>query len=283
MMLVRPDADDVSDDVTPSGSSLHLHFEKWEGLGNDFILTTLPDSALTPAEIQRLCDRRRGIGADGLLHITDLEGGHPRMIVRNADGSRPEMCGNGLRCVAAYLRAHLGATKTQVSTDAGDRVCGIEGGAGGVYDVTVEMGVAHRRDDLTVMLGDDTHHFYVVDVGNPHAITFAPYDDSAVDRVGPAIAAVPAGGINVEFCRARDGEGLIDVTVWERGVGRTLACGTGACAVAAAACETGRARFGVPMRVRLPGGDLEVMVDKQRTVLMKGPARRVFTGIAVIR
>jgi diaminopimelate epimerase len=260
-----------------------LAFEKWEGLGNDFVLVELAAANLTPAQVTRLCDRRRGVGADGVLHLEGVSAERPRMIVRNADGSRPEMCGNGLRCVAAYVSARTGAAEVEVATDAGDRACTIEAGADG-FEVTVAMGVARRSEDLSVALGGRTHSFHVVDVGNPHAITFEPYDDAAIDVVGPAVATTPAGGINVEFCRVHEGERLIEITVWERGVGRTLACGTGACAVAVAACETGRAPFGVPLRLRLPGGDLEVTVDeRERTMLMKGPARRVFVGETVIR
>lgn len=259
-------------------------FEKWEGLGNDFVLIDLPASELTPAEVTRLCDRRRGIGADGVLNLEGALAARPRMIVRNADGSRPEMCGNGLRCVAAYVAARAGTAEVLVATDAGDRACTVEGGADDRWEVTVAMGVARRSEDLTVTLDGRARTFHVVDVGNPHAITFEPHDDATIDRVGPAVATAPAGGINVEFCRVREADRLIEITVWERGVGRTLACGTGACAVAVAACETGRAPFGVPLRLRLPGGDLEVTVSEQdRAMIMRGPARRVFAGEAVIR
>ena len=144
------------------------------------------------------------------------------------------------------------------------------------------------------------HRFIVVDVGNPHAITFEAYDDAAVDRIGPIAATLPPGGTNVEFCVARPDR--ISVVVWERGVGRTLACGTGACAVAFAACETGRAAYGAPIRVALPGGELAITVapvhegaspatqagsqasgtppspPRAQRILMRGPARRVFSG-----
>lgn len=270
-------------DSGPNSRPGPLAFEKWEGLGNDFVLIELAAADLTPAQVTRLCDRRRGVGGDGVLHLEGVSADRPRMIVRNADGSRPEMCGNGLRCVAAYVSTRTGVDQVDVATDAGDRACTIEGG-GNRFEVTVAMGAARRSEDLAVALGDRTHQFRVVDVGNPHAITFEPYDEATIDVVGPAVATTPAGGINVEFCRVHEQDGLIEITVWERGVGRTLACGTGACAVAVAACETGRASFGVPLRLRLPGGDLEVTVDEQdRSMIMKGPARRVFVGEAVIR
>jgi diaminopimelate epimerase len=150
------------------------------------------------------------------------------------------------------------------------------------------MGAARARPDLVATLSGTPHRFLVVDMGNPHAITFEPTDDAAVDQIGPAVATLPAGGTNVEFCRVvpgrvTTGPARIAVTVWERGVGRTLACGTGACAVAAAACDTGRAQFGAPVVIVLPGGELTITVAAgTRAVRMRGLARRVFTGEVVI-
>ncbi|MDI1480560.1 diaminopimelate epimerase [Polyangium sp. y55x31] len=258
-----------------------LAFEKWEGLGNDFVvIEASSEDAITPEQARALCDRHRGIGGDGVLLV--IGGATPRMVVLNADGSRPEMCGNGLRCVAAFLADRTGAEGLSmvIATDAGDKPCAIERRSSGLYDVTVDMGHAKMGPRLDVEAEGRKHGFATVDVGNPHAITFEPYTEEEIDRVGPTVATAPAGGINVEFCRML-GEGAqtrIGVTVWERGVGRTLACGTGACAVAAAACEEGRARRGAPIEVFLPGGPLEITVDEARALRMKGPARRVFRG-----
>jgi len=255
-------------------------FEKWEGLGNDFVVLRDLGRPLADAEVTRLCDRRFGVGADGVL-LVETDGPMPRMIVRNADGSRPEMCGNGLRCVVGHLAYLAAGGHLIVATDAGERACRIAGARAGRFDVEVDMGVARRGADLVAMIQGREHRFLTVDMGNPHAVTFEAYDDRAVDVIGPAVAALPAGGTNVEFCRA--GEGRVAVTVWERGVGRTLACGTGACAVAAVACDTGRAAFGGPVAVALPGGELEVTVAAgTRAVRMRGPARRVFSGEVVI-
>jgi len=265
-------------------TSASFVFEKWEGLGNDFVIVELPQDASEPFDAHTtrlLCDRHTGIGADGILYI-DRSGRYPRMIVSNADGSRPEMCGNGLRCVAAFLAKHAGdANMTLViSTDAGDKRCLIECSKG-AYDVTVDMGVARQTTPLEVKVAGKVHTFTTMDIGNPHAITFNPtYTQSDIDMVAPTIATATPGGINVEFCRvSSDGaRPRIDVTVWERGVGRTLACGTGACAVAAAACDTQRVHFDSPVDVVLPGGILEITVEANRNVRMKGPARRVFRG-----
>jgi diaminopimelate epimerase len=265
-----------------------MRFEKWEGLGNDFIVIGRPDGeTLDEARVRALCDRRRGIGADGVLMIEGAEQGRPRMIVYNADGSRPEMCGNGLRCVAAYLAsASAGLTREiLVATDAGEKRCVVQESGPARYDVTVDMGTARLGNELRVRIDSREHRFQRVDVGNPHAITFDPYDQAEIDHIGPTVATSVRGGTNVEFCRvhtAEDGGSRIDVVVWERGVGRTLACGTGACAVAAAACEVGRTSFGVPIRVGLPGGELSITVgETRRDLVMRGPAQRVFAGEVV--
>jgi diaminopimelate epimerase len=260
-------------------------FEKWEGLGNDFVIIELPHDAPIPfaPEVTRLlCDRHRGIGADGILFIAQSSSG-PRMIVSNADGSRPEMCGNGLRCVAAYLASRSAENTTTtliVATDAGDKQCFVER-LDDHYAVTVDMGTAKQSGPLHVPLTGKTHSFTTIDIGNPHAITFDPaYTQSDIDIVGPTIATSVPGGTNVEFCQvvSEGARPRIDVTVWERGVGRTLACGTGACAVAAAACDARHVAFEEPVDVALPGGILEITVHANRTVQMKGPARRVFHG-----
>jgi diaminopimelate epimerase len=257
-------------------------FEKWEGLGNDFALFAAEDVEIRPELVRRVCDRRLGIGADGVI-LVGMEESLPRMIVYNADGSRPEMCGNGLRCVAAYLVARGNVRPDFVAqTDAGERACSIRIIDESLFDVTVNMGAARRGADLAVSIAGAAHLFHTVDVGNPHAITFELYDDAAIDRIGAEVSALPRGGTNVEFCRV-EGRDRIVVTVWERGVGRTQACGTGACAVAAAACETGRASFGAPIRVALPGGELEITVaEGTRALEMRGPARRVFSGEVVL-
>jgi len=261
-----------------------LRFEKWQGLGNDFVIVSDPSVEMSPALVTRICDRHLGVGADGVL-VVGVEAGRPRMVVHNADGSRPEMCGNGLRCVAAWLAAQKGEGEHIIATDAGDKACRVSAlGAKseGRFEVDVDMGVARSKGDLVALHEGREHRFLVVDVGNPHAITFeASYEQADVDRVGPYVSTLPKGGINVEFCRVLDDR--ITVTVWERGVGRTLACGTGACAVAAAACETGRARFGAPIRVELPGGLLEITVREEgRGLRMRGPAERVFSGELVL-
>jgi diaminopimelate epimerase len=177
-------------------------------------------------------------------------------------------------------------------TAGGAEVGGVEGGGVGSGDALVEvavgMGAAKVEGTLLVEIAGRTHAFTRVNVGNPHAITFEPYEEGAVDVVGPAVEKRPAGGTNVEFCRVVRGERprdvrqslpRIDVVVWERGVGRTQACGTGACAVAAAACAAGFFEYGKAVPVRLPGGELSIVIAAgSGEATMTGPARRAFSG-----
>lgn len=232
-------------------SGTRMSFEKWEGLGNDFVLVEDDAASWSDERVRGVCDRRRGVGADGVLFIDRGSPARlPRLVVRNADGSRPEMCGNGIRCVAGYLVSHVkkAAGVVKIVTDAGEKRCDVRGGAGR-FDVSVEMGPARLDGQLAVPIEGRVHVFTFVDVGNPHAITFDPYEEAEIERVGPRASKHPEGGTNVEFCRlvrpapeagragaavAIEDEPRIDVVVWERGVGRTLACGTGACGCQAA-------------------------------------------------
>jgi diaminopimelate epimerase len=256
-----------------------LRFEKWQGLGNDFLVVAAdPDRPPSEAEIRWLCDRRRGVGGDGVLIVGQTASDKPRMVVRNADGSRPEMCGNGLRCVAAWLRPSGG--ELTIETDAGERRCVVERQGPG-WQVAVAMGPARFGEEIAPPAAPGLR-FQRVDMGNPHAVSLEGLDEALLDRVGPALSAAPPHGCNVELCRIT-GAGAhpsrIDVIVWERGVGRTQACGTGACAVAAAACRAGRARWDEPIVVGLPGGDLTITVQPGgEAVTMRGPAQRAFVG-----
>jgi diaminopimelate epimerase len=258
-------------------------FAKYEGLGNDFlVIDAITDDAVSPEEAARLCDRHFGVGGDGvLLVLPPRDPAHTaRMKVLNADGSVPEMCGNGLRCVALHvaLSGRLADGPMNLETDAGLRPATLSR-EGAKASVRVDMGVvrflgmrkvATSIGDVEVALGD---------AGNPHAILFGDYAPADVRRLGPELATHAAfpDGTNVEFCRVTDE--AIEVVVWERGVGLTLACGTGACAVAVVACATGRWKSPAAVPVRLPGGTLLVEPGVgQASTWMTGPARRVFEG-----
>jgi len=278
-------------------------FSKVEGVGNDFILVDLRDEA--PHELDRAvrrlehnaptwCDRRTGIGADGLLLLTQHREAHGRMIVFNADGSRPEMCGNGLRCAAAHVAgvwntAGSGEVSKEVSifTDAGPRTCIVSAKDEPPHVILVDVDMAGAILGAVVEArAAPGRRLQLVSMGNPHAVHFLAQgeDPEMLARsLGPKVEidALFPSGVNVEFARY-EGNDLFTVWVWERSCGITQACGTGACAVAAAAVANDHALRERPLTIRLPGGDLHVTIPKDagEGVRMRGPARLVFEGEA---
>jgi diaminopimelate epimerase len=258
-----------------------LRFSKWHGLGNDFVLVEGPP--VGPERARRICDRRRGIGADGVVAILPprTPGAAAAMHVTNSDGSVAEMCGNAIRCLAVHVAEARGLEgAVLVDTDAGTRTCTLHRApSGAVTSVSVEMGPARVEGEQDFRVGAETLHATRVSMGNPHAVLFDAPTLERAGAVGPAIERAVSGGVNVGF--ARPAAGGIDLVVWERGAGLTDACGTGACAAAVAAVRRGDVAPGAPVPVRLPGGVLEITVapDLSR-VVMRGPAERVFEGEA---
>lgn len=253
-------------------------FWKYHGAGNDFVVVEGPPLP-TAEEALRLCDRRRGIGADGVLTVLPPRaGGAAFMHVHNSDGSVAEMCGNGIRCVARHLAERGGLEgDLLVETQSGTRRCTVHRDAQGrVEAVTVDMGAARLEGEQVFQLGEERLEALRVSMGNPHVVIFDGPSRGQAERVGPAIERLVPGGVNVGFARAHPGG--LDLLVWERGAGLTEACGTGACAAAVAAVRSGRVPGGGPVAVRLPGGVLEVTVGADLSVRMKGPAERVFEG-----
>lgn len=261
-----------------------LAFHKYEGLGNDFVLVEAErEDAITPALARALCDRRFGIGGDGVLLVLPptSRGAAARMRVLNADGSVPEMCGNGLRCAVLHVaRARgLGAGSVSFDTDAGLRRCEVDD-RGGEGLVTVDMGIVRVTGEARISVDGDPWELSLAEAGNPHAITTREASREVVARVGPRIETDPrfSAGTNVEF--ARFGPSGVELVVWERGVGVTLACGTGACATVAVGVAKGLVPAGEEVSVRLPGGALWISIQESGRATMRGPARRVFTGSA---
>jgi diaminopimelate epimerase len=259
-----------------------VQFSKYEGLGNDFIVVDAPDdTAVTAERAAAICDRHFGVGADGVLLVLPSRkpGCDVRMRVINADGSVPEMCGNGVRCVAVHVARARGlrATTVQVDTDAGVSPCAVED-TDGQGIVTVDMGAIRLFGDRTLEVAGKAVTVAIADAGNPHAVLFGAFARGDIDQLGPRLATHPEfpRGTNVEFSHVA-GDG-IDLVVWERGVGITLACGTGACATAAVAVAKGLVAKGRPIAVRLPGGRLDVTIDEAGHAIMRGPARFVFSG-----
>ena len=280
-----------------------FHFSKYHGLGNDFLMVDAraaePGSAvhdLTVERVQRLCDRRFGVGADGvILALPPQADGDVRMRIFNADGSEPEMCGNGIRCLARFLADSDGdqpGRRWQIETLAGrivpelqaDGTIRVDMGAPFLspesIPTTLEPGPAGLPQG-TLAVGGSTFKVAAAGMGNPHVVI--PVDDvDAVDLegLGAALEVHPAfpARTNVHFVQVLD-PGHLRMRVWERGAGPTLACGTGACATLVACrllqlCAT-------EARVDLPGGPLSIAWDGEpgSSVWMSGPAVAVFDGL----
>jgi diaminopimelate epimerase len=260
-----------------------VHATKHEGAGNDFLVVLDPDDRLrlSVAQVRLLADRRRGIGADGIIRVgPGREGADLSMQLHNADGGEAEMSGNGIRCLAqAAVDAGLvRPPRFTVATGGGVRTIDYAvGAAPGWATARVDMGPAQLGPDQPQEFDD--RRVRTVDVGNPHLVLLGP-DTASVDiaELGPKLQATFNGGINVEWITlVRDDEGdLLDFRVWERGVGETLACGTGSVAAAAAARSWGTVDGATAIRVRNPGGTLEVTLGAVgETTLLAGPVRKV--------
>ncbi len=277
-----------------------MKFDKMHGIGNDYVYVDafreeIADRAKAAVV---LSDRHFGIGSDGLILICPSERADFRMEMYNADGSRGKMCGNGIRCVGKYVYDHGMTDKTElrIETDAGDRYLKLFVEGGKVSAVRVDMGspvlepsavpvsgdfAAGRERLIDVPLQVDGREYAVscVSMGNPHCVIFMDQDigELNLEQTGPSFETHPAfpEQVNTEFINRVD-EHTISMRVWERGSGETMACGTGACAAAAAAILSGRCES--PVKVQLLGGDLEIEWNGRDSVYMTGTATTVFTG-----
>jgi len=273
-----------------------IPFTKMHGLGNDFVFVDVREKALPDPEgfSKKVGDRRFGIGADQILLVGKATepGADLRMDIYNQDGSRVEMCGNGIRCFAKYVRDRAlpeGKDKDvlQVETLAGiirprilaDGRVEVDMGPPRLEGPEIPVKLEGRVIDREVTLAGAKRVMTCVSMGNPHAVFFV--DDVAkvpLETWGPAIETDPLfpKKTNVEFVQVQPGNVLV-TRVWERGAGATLACGTGACGVGVAAALTKRA--GRTSTVRLPGGDLSIeWREADNRVYMTGPAAEVFRG-----
>jgi diaminopimelate epimerase len=268
-------------------------FLKGHGTENDFLLLPDPDGTvhgdLDPSLVERLCDRRAGIGADGVLRVVRAEAcDDPASVAargeaewfmdyRNSDGSVSEMCGNGVRVFGRYLVEHEGVDPTRplrVGTRAGTKVLTFSG-----TDVSVDMGAPEVLGETKVGVGDRSWPALHVSMGNPHAVVFV----DALEDAGPLLAPPVhdpdeyPSGVNVEFV-VRRGERHVAMRVHERGSGETRSCGTGACAVMVATALADGAGGGATYRVDVPGGRLDVAWTEQDRVVLTGPAVIVASG-----
>jgi diaminopimelate epimerase len=274
-----------------------MRFTKMHGCGNDYIYVDCVNnpSPRDPAALsKKISDRHFGVGSDGLILICRSEKADVRMRMFNADGSEAEMCGNGVRCVAKYAHDHGLVRKPILTVETGRGVLTLElEMAGGVVkQVRVDMGEpileAERipttlqgkpPTNVPLVAGDRTLSVTCVSMGNPHCITFVDeITDALVHGIGPKVENHPAfpRRVNAEFVRVVKPDEAV-MRVWERGSGETMACGTGACAVAVAGVLTGRTQR--RLLIHLLGGDLQLhWSEKDNHVYMTGPAVEVFSG-----
>ncbi len=274
-----------------------IAFAKGHGLGNDYIVMSRADLPfdLSEASIVRICDRNWGIGSDGILMLVPSAKADFGLRIFNPDGSEAEKSGNGLRIFSKWLRDHGLAKRDAftIETPGGVVECLCHVRDGRVRFVTVEMGRATFRAPEIPMNGPDRDVVAVplqlsdgtalavtaVSVGNPHCITFVDrLDTEACKRLGPLIerhAAFPQR-TNVQFARVADRHTL-DILIWERGAGYTLASGSSSCGAASAAVRNGLCDHG-KVTVRMPGGDLVIEVRPDWSLRLEGPVEEVYTG-----
>lgn len=273
-----------------------MRFTKMQGLGNDYVYVNCVDKKLENASETAVLvsDRHLGIGSDGLILINSSDVADFEMEMYNADGSRSEMCGNGIRCVGKYVYDHGLTDKTQISVEtlAGIKYLDLMAEDGKVRRVRVNMGspilkpeeipIALEGEnviDIPIMAGGAEYRMTGVGMGNPHTVVFMEDIDALdIEKTGPLFENHEyfPNRVNAEFVKVIDRK-HVQMRVWERGSGETRACGTGACAVAVACVLNGLTEDEIT--VTLPGGDLQIQWDrKEDIVYMTGPAEVVFEG-----
>tara|TARA_Y100000758_G_scaffold301623_1_gene267869 strand:+ start:1419 stop:2273 length:855 start_codon:yes stop_codon:yes gene_type:complete len=280
-----------------------MKFTKMHGAGNDYIYLDARDMEEDWADLSRtMSDRHFGIGSDGLILIMNSDTADLRMRMFNADGSEGEMCGNGIRCFAKYAIDHgivpTTTTSLQIDTLAGLRTVtptyknklvdgakvtmGVPRLDPADIPVSLDPAIAASRGPIlkyAIQPGDFRLFLTFVSMGNPHAVTFIdqPVSEFPLHNIGPLIERHPMfpQRVNFEIVNVVDDTHLI-ARVWERGSGETMACGTGACAIAVASKLLGLTQDKVD--ITLPGGTLNISWDGETEVLMEGPAEEVFTG-----
>lgn len=259
-----------------------MRFTKMHGLGNDYlyVLGEVPENIIDICI--KLSDRHFGAGSDGMIYISPSESADFKMRIFNADGSEAGMCGNGIRCVGKYVfdKGLTFKRSLTIETVSGIRTLVLNVEEGRVSEVSVGMGCAAVGKEIALELPFGAVSGIPVYVGNPHFVVFV--DDAELvplESIGPLIEKHETfpGGVNVEFVQ-KISDNNLRMRVWERGSGVTLACGTGACASAAAAASLGICRKDDPITVALDGGELEITVSKGFDIMMTGPAETVYEG-----
>lgn len=258
-----------------------MHFTKMHGLGNDYLYVY--GEPENPSELSiRLSERHFGAGSDGMIWISPSAVADFRMRIFNADGSEAKMCGNGIRCVGKYVydKGYTDKKRITIETLSGIKTLTLKTSNGKVKSASVDMGNAVISSDMTLTAGSDEITCMPVSMGNPHAVIFvSDAENVPLEKSGPLIEKHEAfpGGVNVEFVQVID-ECTLRMRVWERGSGITMACGTGACASAAAAVRKGFCRHNDDIAVILDGGTLRINVDDDFRITMTGPAETIYEG-----
>lgn len=275
-----------------------INFTKMHGIGNDYVYVngfkeTIPNPN---AFSEYVSDRHFGIGSDGLIMIMPSEVADFRMRMFNADGSEGKMCGNGSRCIGKYVYDYGLTDKTEVTLEtlAGIKHLKLNVVDGKVETVKVDMGKAILKPaDIPVVSNLDKfvneeveidgkkYNMTCVSMGNPHAVVYVDDVNSLdLEKIGPKFEfnELFPDRVNTEFVQIID-ENTVKMRVWERGSGETWACGTGACAVTVSTVLNGYAKYGQNLTVKLRGGDLCISYSEDGTVLMEGPATKVFDGV----
>ncbi|MBP3926828.1 MAG: diaminopimelate epimerase [Clostridium sp.] len=262
-----------------------MKFTKMQGLGNDYVYVNCFEETVEhpQAVAVAVSDRHFGIGSDGLILIKPSEVADCQMDMYNLDGSRGAMCGNGIRCVGKYAYDHgiVDKTKISVETPSGIKYLDMKAENGRVTAVTVDMGQPAVTSELPEKIEVDgkEYEFTGISIGNPHAVLFVDeVADLELEKIGPKFenhVRFP-DRTNTEFVKVLD-RTHVKMRVWERGSGETMACGTGACAVAVASILAGYVENTV--EVQLLGGPLQITWDRENDrVYMTGPAVEVFSG-----
>lgn len=262
-----------------------FNFTKMHGLGNDYVFVDCTNSKNiinNPTTLARIISNRNfGIGSDGLILIEKSNVADFKMRIFNSDGSEAEMCGNGIRCVGKFVYDNNLTTKTslKIETLAGIKQVELKVKNNVVFSASVCIGKYDVKDFFDLNIDGKNYTIFPVIVGNPHAIIFSNnLDLLEFEKCSPIIEKYPVfpNKTNVEFVKIIN-KNLIKVLVWERGSGKTLACGTGAAAVTAV-CHT-QNLISNPTSIELPGGTLKTYVDSSNNVYISGPATTVFNGI----
>lgn len=269
---------------------MEYHYSKYNGIGNDFIIIDHRKQPIEPPKwkqiAKRICNRQTGLsnpdsrtGADGLLCLGSSTTCDYQMIVINTDGSEPEMCGNGIRCLAAYIRDQHISTQSELRIETKTGIIHVTFPHDELPIQTVRVNMGHPKDlhPLSITRATKTWTGTYISMGNPHFVIITESLSTLnLTKLGPQIESQFPNGVNIEFIQILSPT-RVQMRVWERGVGETQACGTGACAVVVASAHQNL--LNRTATVELPGGNLDIEWTATNDVWMTGPVEKEFEGV----